>query len=366
MPRRTGTHLGSLVDMLIPEDDFPLHQAALPLAHTMDGHPNAYDRFWFNGYTEEYYFAVALGLYPNRGVIDAAFSVVDAGQQRSVFSGDRLTGRETEVGAVRIEILEPLRVNRVIVNAPQQGLRADLMYTRRSDAFEEPRQTLHDGPRIFLDVTRATQVGTWEGWIETPDRRIEVLPGTYGTKDRSWGVRPVGEALPGAPGTRAPQLCFWWAPLNFENGAVHFMSFDDSHGRPLSRSVQERPLEGLGDAIHHSGHLVLQTLSGTRRPQSAQLVLDDESIGLEPLFRFHMRGAGYGHPTYSHGRWHGEAFTDGEVLVVDDLDPLAFPNLHIQQIVRATRGTQVGLGVLESIIVGPYTPMGLEGLLNGA
>jgi len=53
--------------MLLAEDDYPLHQTVLPLAHVMDGHPNAYDRFWFNGYDEEFYFAFALGLYPNRG-----------------------------------------------------------------------------------------------------------------------------------------------------------------------------------------------------------------------------------------------------------------------------------------------------------
>ena len=35
--------------MLLAEDDYPLHQTVLPLAHVMDGHPNAYDRFWFNG-----------------------------------------------------------------------------------------------------------------------------------------------------------------------------------------------------------------------------------------------------------------------------------------------------------------------------
>jgi len=48
--------------VLLAEDDYPLHQTALPLAHVMDGHPNAYDRFWFNGFDEEFYFAFALGL----------------------------------------------------------------------------------------------------------------------------------------------------------------------------------------------------------------------------------------------------------------------------------------------------------------
>jgi hypothetical protein len=69
--------------MLLPEDDFPIHQAPVGVAHVMDGHPNAYDRFWFNGIGEDVFFAVALGLYPNRGVIDGAFAVVHDGVQRS-------------------------------------------------------------------------------------------------------------------------------------------------------------------------------------------------------------------------------------------------------------------------------------------
>lgn len=56
--------------MLTPFDDYPVHQTPLPLAHVGDGHPDHYDRFWFNGYNEDLFFAVALGLYPNRGIID--------------------------------------------------------------------------------------------------------------------------------------------------------------------------------------------------------------------------------------------------------------------------------------------------------
>ena len=159
--------------MLLAEDDYPLHQTALPLAHVMDGHPNAYDRFWFNGYDEEFYFAVALGLYPNRGVIDGAFSVVQGERQYSVFASDALAGRPTVVGPIRIEIIEPMRVNRVVVEAADQGLRCDLTYTRTTAISEEPRQTMHDGAKLFMDVTRATQLGTWSGWIETPNGRHE-------------------------------------------------------------------------------------------------------------------------------------------------------------------------------------------------
>ncbi|CAM5720953.1 hypothetical protein MAUB1S_00761 [Mycolicibacterium aubagnense] len=47
--------------MLTPFDDYPVHQTPLPIAHAGNGHPDHYDRFWFNGYTEDLYFAVAQG-----------------------------------------------------------------------------------------------------------------------------------------------------------------------------------------------------------------------------------------------------------------------------------------------------------------
>lgn len=350
--------------MLLPEDDYPLHQTALPLAHVMAGHPNAYDRFWFNGYTAEFYFAFALGLYPNRGVIDGAFSVVQGHRQYSVFASDALHGRATTVGPLCVEIVDPLRVNRLIVDAPAQGLGADLTYTRRSAISEEPRQTLHDGPRIFMDVTRATQMGTWSGWIETPNGRIELTTPLLGTKDRSWGVRPVGEPLPGAPGHRPAQLCFFWAPLNFDDGALHFMTFDDALGHALSRSAAYLPF--VGDAEATRGVLSVTMAPGTRWMQHGVLTMGDEEIYLEPLLRFQMRGAGYNHPQYAHGRWHGGPIVSDDTLNLNELDPLDFANIHVQHVVRATRADEVGLGVLEQLVIGPYAPAGLTGLLDGA
>jgi hypothetical protein len=103
---------------------------------------------------------------------------------------------------------------------------------------------------------------------------------------------------------------------------------------------------------------------GTRRPASATLTVDGETVVLEPLLRFHMRGAGYEHPTYRHGVYQGGPYVAGEILDVDTLDPLDFFNLHIQQVVRARRGNDVGIGILESFVVGPQSALGLTGLLD--
>ncbi len=349
--------------MLLPNDDYPLHQTVLPLAHVMDGHPNAYDRFWFNGYDESFYFAVALGLYPNRGVIDGAFSVVEGNQQFSVFTSDALVGRPTSVGPITIEIVEPMRVNRILIDAPEQGLKAELLYTQSMVTSEEPRQTMHDQNRIFMDVTRATQLGHWSGWIETPNGRRDVA-NLRGTKDRSWGIRPVGEPLPGAPTNRAPQLCFFWAPLHFEGEGAHFMTFNDPNGHSISRSGVRMPKEGMASELE--GALSVRLQPGTRWMAEATLQLANEEFHLEPLLRFQMRGAGYSHPQYAHGRWHGGPVTAGETLELDQLSPLEYHNIHIQHVVRATSPTRSGLGVLEQLIVGPYFPNGLNGLLDGA
>jgi len=350
--------------VLLPSDDFPLHQTPLPIGHVMDGHPNAYDRYWFNGYTPSMFFALALGLYPNRGVIDASFSVVVDGTQYCVFASDALVGRPTGVGPISIEIVEPMRVNRIVVDAPGHGLRADLTYTQRTATCEEPRQTMHDGARIFMDVTRATQLGTWSGWFETPVGRVDVGNDFVGTKDRSWGVRPVGEPLPGAPSVRAPELCFLWAPVHFSDGGVHFMTFDDARGRAISRSSSRLPL--VGDVVRVPGSMHVVVARGTRWMREAFLDVDGERITLTPLLRFQMRGAGYSHPQYAHGRWHGGPVVASEVLDLATLDPLEFANIHVQHVVRAQRGDEAGIGVLEQLIVGPYEPSGLTGLLDGA
>ena len=348
--------------MLLPEDDFPIHQTPLPLAHAMGGHPNAYDRFWFNGVGEDLYFALALGIYPNRGVIDAAFSVLENGTQRSVFASDLLRGRETSVGPISVEIIEPLRVNRIRVHAPDQGLECELTYAQRTATIEEPRQTMFDGARTFMDVTRATQLGTWEGWIDTPNGRRDIS-GMMGTKDRSWGVRPVGEALPGAPGSRLPQLCFFWTPIMLEDHAIHVMNFNDSEGLALHHSAGILPLED--EATHTEGELLFDWQQGTRWMSRGQLITRNAEYSLTPIARFHMRGAGYSHPVYGHGKYHGGAVVDGEELLVNDLDPLDYHNIHVQHVVKV-EGPQSGIGVVEQLIIGPYEPAGLTGLLDGA
>ena len=84
--------------MLHPLDDHPVHQTAEPLACPATGDRNFYDRFFFNGYTRagDLFFAVAFGLYPNRGIADAAFSVVRDGVQHTLRRCGAYAGQQGE------------------------------------------------------------------------------------------------------------------------------------------------------------------------------------------------------------------------------------------------------------------------------
>jgi hypothetical protein len=367
--------------VLTPFDDYPVHQTPLPLAHVGDGHPNHYDRFWFNGYTESAYFALALGVYPNRGVIDAAFSVVHDGVQRSVFASGRapLDRTRTSIGPISVEIVEPLRINRLRIDADEYGLVADLTYRARTAAYEEARQSRYQGTTLWMDATRATQLGTWTGSLRSGEQFVPLHGRVYGTKDRSWGLRPVGLPAPAAPAPSADQIFFLWAPINFDDRCLHYMVFEDAAGMAWAHSAVVMPILGDGDSVYgpdlgirdvHVEHAV-RWAPGLRRSEGATLHVrschqEPEVIDLAPLLTFRMKGAGYLHPTWGHGLWHDELIVGGEEASTADLDTLAPETVHVQQVMRASWGGRRGLGVLEQLVFGPHAPSGFREFLDVA
>ena len=82
-----------------------------------------------------------------------------------------------------------------------------------------------------MEATRFNQFGYWQGEIRYDGRTCAIDPRrVYGTKDRSWGVRPVGAPAPSAPPTRVPQIFFLWAPLQWEDGCTHAGIFANEYG----------------------------------------------------------------------------------------------------------------------------------------
>jgi len=369
-------------------DDYPVHQTGTPVHQPASGDRNHYDRYFFNGYDRDgqVFFALAMGRYPNRSVQDAAFSVVDDGVQRSVHASRRAPHDplDTSCGPVRVEVVEPLRVLRVTVDPAEHGIGCDLTWRARTVAVEEDPFHRTSGTRVVMDYTRLTQFGTWEGWVRTGDREVAVRPEEFlGSRDRSWGIRGVGEPEGGAPGSGLPQFFWLWAPLNFEDGATHFDVNEDARGDRWHQTAIHVPLLPDGADVVDPGGLPhsparmravdwhIDWAPGTRRARHARLTFtpwdgEASTIELEPLLTFQMLGIGYFHPEWSHGTWRGELATGTTELVLDDLDPTAVAHLHVQQVVRATWGERTGIGVLEQLAIGDHAPSGLTGLFDGA
>jgi hypothetical protein len=373
--------------MLTKFDDYPIHQTPEPVAHAVSSDRNVYDRYWFNGYDRdaEFYFAVGMGLYANRGVLDCGFSIVRDGEQHSFHGSRRAPGEPSDltVGPFRIEVVEPMRAARVVLEPNDTGIECDLLFTARTACVEEGRQKMHAGTRVIFDVTRFAQFGRWQGEIKYDGKTVAVnAERVLGTKDRSWGIRPVGEPeTGGAPMTRLPQFFFLWAPLHWDDHCTHFGVFEDAEGHawhqdgavvpayddPAKIPGTEDP--GIEKMASVSERIVY--VPGTRRAGSAELTLtsaggDGRAIELQPLLTFRMKGIGYTHPEWGHGRWKGEFATAGESWKTADLNELAFDNLHIQQVMRARSEGREGIGVLEQFCVGPHAPSGFTSIADGA
>ena len=373
--------------MLNKLDDYPIHQTPEPLAHPATSDRNVYDRTWFNGYSKDgsYYFGVGMAIYPHRGILDCAFSVVERDGRQHCFYGSRRAPTERtemQVGPFRLEILEPMKRTRVVLEDNDSGISCDLTFSARTASIKEARQTLYSGPRAVMDATRFDQFGRWSGTVRHPDGEIEVNDDMcLGTKDRSWGVRRVGEPETGGAPTMPGGIFFLWAPLVWDDHISHAIFFDGPKGEALVREGLVAPLyaseadvpgveDGRDERMATARHRVTY-VPGTRLAKSAEIDLvslegETRTISLEPILKFQMKGLGYTHPEWGQGMWKGELATGHESFDPKQLDPLAMENFHVQQVVRATDGTREGMGVLEQICIGPYAPAGFTDFFDGA
>jgi len=361
--------------MLTKADDYPIHQRPEPIACTGTDR-NFYDRYFFNGYAKEgeRFFALAFGVYPNRNVMDASFCVIHEGIQHNLRASRHLGGErmDTCVGPISIEVLEPLRSLRIRVNDDENGIKADLTFESRALALEEPRFTRELAPGLLMDYTRMTQNGCYQGTIEVQGSRITVAPGVWlGTRDRSWGIRPVGKSDDASQQALMLQFYWLWAPVNFDDCITLYDLNADEKGEPWHTHGVVAPLEDGAPESMETVSSRVRFRSGTRHAESAEITFQRKggrqlTLQFEPLYQFYMSGLGYLHPEWGHGIDRGElavAYDSIDLASVDEALPLY---LHVQAISHVRMGGKEGLGVLEQLILGPHEPSGFRELFDTA
>src|ERR1700757_4220322 len=183
-----------------PLDEFPVHQVPPPIAWPGSSDRNFYDRSYFNAPapTGNIFVTRAMRYYPNLGVKDAYVLGRRGDTQTAVPLSDAIDQDRLNqnVNGYRIEVTEPLRKLRLILDETE-GVAVDLTWEGLFDVVQEQPHILRSGNRVTLDAQRFAQLGAWSGRIAVDGEDITVDPKTWlGRRDRSWGIRPIGEPEP--------------------------------------------------------------------------------------------------------------------------------------------------------------------------
>jgi len=312
--------------MITSFDDYCIHQTALPVAEPSQSDRNFYDRYWFNGIEEtegSWLFEVGFGLYPNRRVMDGHFSVA-IGNKQYAFHASRRAPRErkeTVVGPLSVEIVEPMRQVRVKLTENEHNIECDLLFTAASVPHQEPANVMHDDGHLIMHNSRFTQMGTFE--------------------DRDG---------------RPTQVSADVVPL---------------HDNPDDLPKGEHPGSNPKTDDHHQ----INWAKGTRRADTVEARFTDKEgntweYSLETGQRFYMLGIGYNHFEWGHAYWKGELETGREEWNLDEVNELDYQFIHTHQAVKSTlkRGEETlhGVGTFESVVIGRHARSGFKDFFDGA
>jgi hypothetical protein len=366
-------------DRPVALDEYPVHQVPLSMKHLATGDRNAYDRCIFHVFDHQgrALLILGLGVYPNVGVVDAYATLRLGDRLHAVRASDALGDDRMRlaVGPLRILVERPLRtfvLSCAADPADPEGLSYEITWTADFPALWEPHHLQRRGGRLTLEGKRFVQAGHCEGWIRIGGEEIRLERGRWtGTRDRSWGVRPI----PGEEGGRLAEehptegFHWLWCPVRFEDRFLMVVVQEDADGyRTLNDATlvrnAERDLQ-LGwpqadityrpGSRHPTSAVIHLTRPGDRKPME----LDVEVLTSSPL----AVGAGYPPADdWQHGTWVGRDWTDRRAY--DLSDPSAHPRAAygvIDHAARCTLDGQVGHGIFEHGSFGRHDPSGFTG-----
>lgn len=363
-----------------PMDEYLAHQTSETIDIVATSDRNFYDRYYFNCHasSDELFLITGLGQYPNLGVTDA-FVSVSIGDEHHVVRSSRELGNDrhdTSVGPLHVEVIEGLQKLRVICEPNEWGVAFDMVFDGTVGALEEPKTFRRQHGRVTSDVSRYAQVGTWTGTLEVAGRTFDVDPSTWkGARDRSWGVRPVGETE--HPGIRAKDISegtsgffHMWMPMQFDD-FLYKIQFDELYDG--TRFVEEATLvhnRGRDLPNEHLGRPSIEVdyLPGTREMRSSVITLTqadgtERKIKSTPLRTLYLKaGTGYQpHEGWGHGWYQGPLKVEGMVF---DMSSQAERNKWAglnETLARYELDTgEVGYGLHENLIAGIYLPHGFD------
>jgi hypothetical protein len=365
---------------LSPMDEFLAHQTPETFDRVFTSDRNFYDRYYFNMHdsTGDFFMVAGMGQYPNLGVTDA-FVTISHGTNQYVVRASRALGHDrldTQVGPFSIEVIEGLQSLRLKCDENEWGLSFDVRFDGAVPALEEPKTHQRNRARVTQDVSRYAQVGNYTGTVTVGGQTYDVTPDKWkGARDRSWGVRPVGERE--APGIAIEDLKggthgFYhnWIPLQLDRGMYKVMYDADYAGNTIVEECAFIPAIGEPGEIKHFGRpeIEIDFIPGTREMKAARTTMpnpdgDDIIIKSTPLRTVYLAaGTGYvPNDGWGHGFYQGPNVVEGLTFDMSTQEQRSKYAMLNEVLCRFDVSTgEVAYGMHELMCLGVYQPFGFD------
>lgn len=387
--------------MLTPLDDTLRHVLPTTFDHAFTSDPRFFDRYWFAIYDpdgSEPAFNTGMCSYLNMNVIDGYAAVIHRGVQHNVRVSRQyrpyLYGADpnvSQVGPLRITVVEPFKVLRLELAANEYGVAFDFEWRAVLAPHEElPNYTRVRG-RVNQDYLRYNQVAVVNGWIEVAGERFE-MRNWWGGRDHAWGVRTDvagGEPVTGIDPPRG-QVASLWTWLIFgtvgTDGPGGHVQLQEINSRPTHVEALLRWPDGSGRPDLHAADVRLEFVChpGTRRFTKATytVVVDADgpdggewTIEMVPISAsVVMKGLGYSlgyTDERGFGVWRGEDHIEYDEYGVAHPEDVVMPDGTIDRpyhrdcgvtvtVTSPTGAVTTGAGHCAILPIGPVDRPGID------
>lgn len=344
--------------MIGQADEFFIHQTIDTIDHVANSDFRFTDRLVFYAHENpgDKLLMFGLGAFPNTNTMDGYCLAYNKGVQYNVrFSRPLNTDRERmDCGPLHLEILEPLKKWRLILEDSGNEVSFDITFTARFDAFEHSPIFFRTNKFASWHQMHYQQSGTFEGWVSIGGEKFNANS-WWGSRDRSWGVRGV---IAGADQTltRDEGLTLAWMTAQFPDSTLQNWCFKDFN--------QNKVLHIDGALTTDSGHgtpFVDWKYEVSRRDETGSVIeltnflttAEGTTMTLvaEKILTMYISGITFSDGEF-YGKYRGKEFVEGDQFDFSDskLDMASIQSWGTENLVRYSLddGATVGAGIYET------------------
>jgi hypothetical protein len=359
--------------VLLRFDEYPYHQITTSFAGVAgsDGSWNDGHYVCVSDQAGRVCLTSTVRLYANNDVLDGFVCLRHQGRQHNIRISRRLRPDmdDLSVGPLRMEIAEPMRALRLVLEENEFGIALDLMCRGSTVPYEDPAEVTRIDGRLISERATYELTGKCEGWVQVGAARCDLDLATASFfRNHSWGFQAGrgGPKLYAAPASglkrRVPGVRQWVLFNMPDHGGFYFI---DPSGRKASGKgaimLADRTVPVTN--VEHD----LQFYEGGRRLRSGMFRLTDADgkvrrYQVEDLGWVYTQGGGYFggfNDGLGQGVYRGDYHVEGEVWdvshptqVVDSAGTtFEFDHAWAQNFTRLTSDGATGLAHFECVVI---------------